>query len=916
LRNRRDRSSLASSALATACTLIALLGHWRIALAQQSGSITGTVVARSTGQPVVGATVSIAPAGTGAFTDEQGKFEIRTPPGKYSLQVSFSGYAPHEQEVDIGDAPVQITVTLRDDPNYNETIVIVGARTPRSVTRSPVPIDVVTSEQIHEVGEIETNQVLRAVAPSYNASHQMIADGTDHIDPASLRGLGPDQTLVLLNGKRQHSSALVNVNGTFGRGTVGVDLNAIPTLAIERIEVLRDGASAQYGSDAIAGVVNLELKEARGVVEATALSGVTGEGDGFQVLTGVNYGIPVGSRGVVNVTGAFVRRNPTDRSGPYTGTFFPDDDGDMDPVDDDPRLTADGLTRHDVSVDLGQSQATAGMLFLNARIPFGESEAYSVGGLTYRAGRAAGFYRRPNQPGRVEPSIYPLGFLPEIRPTILDWSVGTGLRTDRDSDGFRWDVSVNHGGNWLNYEIENSDNASFGSDSPTRFDAGGFMFDQSSLNVDVVWPMQTALKRLAWNAGAEYRLENYRIHAGERASWDFGENFIDDDPTMPKEAGAQGFPGFQPGNEVNAYRSSAAGYVGLEVELNDRLMVDVAGRFENYQDFGSTINGKIDGRLAITDQLAVRAAASTGFRAPSLQQTYFNNTSTQFVANDQGALEAIQVVTARNDSPIAAAFGIPSLQQETSVNASAGITLTPFENLSITTDGYFIDIDNRIVLTSQFSETAVPGAGDILDELEGNISAAQFFSNAVDTRTWGADVVVDFWSDAGPGRLGLTGAANMTRTRVRDVHVPPGLAGQFGAESRDALRSAIFSREEENRLEDALPREKGLVQGRYSQGPITGLLRASYWGDVVYRHPSMPEADERFGAKVTLDADLAYELPGGLTVGMGATNLLNTFPDRQKNPLNISDGQFIYSRRVSQFGVNGGFYYLRLQYLY
>ena len=896
--------------------LVSLLGQTRAARAQETSSIAGTVVSQSTGQPLVGATVSIAPTGAGAFTDEHGRFEIRTPPGKYSLQIWFSGYAPQEQEVDIGNTSVQITVSLRDDPRYNETIVIVGARTPRSITKSPVPIDVVTSEQIREVGEIETNEVLRTVAPSYNASHQMIADGTDHVDPASLRGLGPDQTLVLLNGKRRHSSALVNVNGTFGRGTVGVDLNAIPTIAIERIEVLRDGASAQYGSDAIAGVVNIELKEAPGVVEATALSGITGEGDGFQLLTGLNGGIRVGSRGVVNLTGAFVQRNPTDRSGPYTGAFYPDDDGDMDPSDDDARLAQDGLTREDISIDLGQSQARVGMFFLNARIPFSQSEAYATGGLTYRDGRAPGFYRRPNQPGRVEPSIYPLGFLPEIHPTILDWSVGAGVRTDRDSEGFRWDISVNHGGNWFNYEVDHSNNASLGPGSPTEFHAGGFMFDQSSFNADVVWPIRTALKRLAVNAGAEYRLENYRIHAGERGSWDFGGEVIDGDPTMPKEAGAQVFPGFQPANEVNEYRSSVAAYTGLEVEFNDRFLVDVAGRFENYQDFGSTINGKIAARLALVDGLAVRAAASTGFRAPSLQQTYFNNTSTQFVANDQGALEPIQVVTARNDGAIAAQFGVPPLDEETSINASAGITLTPIENFSITTDGYFIDIDDRIVLTSQFSETAVPGTGAILDDLEGNISAAQFFSNAVDTRTWGGDLVVDFWSDAGPGRLGLTGAANMTRTRVRDIHVPAGLAAQFGAESRGALRNAFFSREEENRLEDALPREKGLIQGRYSQGKVTGLLRANYWGDVVYQHPTMPEADEHFGAKVTLDTDLAYQLPRGLTLAIGGTNLLNTFPDKQKNPLNISDGQFIYSRRVNQFGVNGGFYYLRLQYLY
>jgi iron complex outermembrane recepter protein len=923
LRTRWTRSAFAFLVLAAAFALVALSGHARLARAEPRSAITGRVVSQS-GEPLVGATVSIASAGVGTFTDDEGRFKVEVGPGEYSLRVELSGFAPQVRKVDVGGVPLQVTFTMRDDALYEEKIIIigaraavsVGARTPRSVTRSPVPIDVITSEQIQEAGGIETNQVLRTVAPSYNASHQMIADGTDHVIPASLRGLGPDQTLVLLNGKRRHSSALVNVNGTFGRGTVGVDLNAIPTAAIEWIEVLRDGAAANYGSDAIAGVINLELKEAPGVVEANALSGITAEGDGFQLLTGLSYGIPVGTRGVVNLTAEFVQRNRTDRSGPYTNTFYADSDGDGDPADDDPQLAADGLTREDISIDLGQSQASVAMLFYNARIPFGESETYSVGGLTYRDSQATGFYRRPNQPGRVVPSIYEVGFLPEIHPTIIDWSVGAGLRTDRESEGFRWDLSLNHGGNWFDFQVENSNNASLGEESPTEFDAGGFLFHQSSLNADMVLPIRAdPLKRLALNSGAEYRLENYRIRPGEEDSWSFGGELIDGDSTMPKEAGSQVFPGFQPGNRVDEFRNSVAGYLGIETEFNDRFMVDMAGRFENYQDFGSTINGKIAGRLAIVDQLALRGAASTGFRAPSLHQTHFNSTSTQFVSGASG-LEPIQVVTAKNDGAIAAEFAVPPLEEETSVNASAGFTFTPVDNFSITADGYFIDIDNRIVLTSQFSEGSVPGTGAILQELEGNVSAAQFFSNAVDTRTLGADLVLDFWNDIGTGRFGLTGAANLTRTRVLKVNVPQSVADKFGEGSEDAVREAYFNREEENRLEDALPRERALVQGRYNQGPITGLLRANYWGEVVYRHPTMREADERFGAKVTLDADFAYQLPAGFKLAIGANNLLNTFPDQQQSPVNISDGQFVYSRRVTQFGVNGGFYYLRLQYFY
>jgi iron complex outermembrane recepter protein len=919
LDKRRARSTLTFLAPAAALALTAVLADARPAFAQEESAITGRVVSKSTGEPLVGATVTVSSTGAGVFTDEQGRFQIQAPPGRHSIEISFSGYAPETEEIEIGgDAAGEVTISLRDDPRYAETIVIVGARTPRSVTKSPVPIDVITSEQIQEAGEVETNQVLRTVAPSYNASHQSISDGTDHVDPASLRGLGPDQTLVLLNNKRRHSSALVNVNGTFGRGTVGTDLNAIPSTAIERIEVLRDGAAAQYGSDAIAGVVNIELKEQPGVVEATAMSGIHGEGDGFQVLTGVNGGVPIGdSGGVLNLTAEFVQRGSTDRAGDYTGDFYPGIEG---TAATDAELSENGLDRQDISMDIGQAEATVGMFFYNARIPVGENEVYGTGGVSYRQGAAAGFYRRPNQLDRVDLELYPDGFLPEIHPDSLDWSAGAGFRKNRDAGGLLWDVSVNHGGNMFDYTIENSTNASYSQGDEgygqTTFDSGGFVFHQTTANADVVYPFEVqALKRLALNGGAEYRLESYAINAGELASYEFGgRTYVDPADGMEKATvpGAQVFPGFTPDNELSETRNSAAAYLGLETEFNDRFLVDVAGRFENFQDFGSTINGKIAGRVAIIEQIALRAAASTGFRAPSLHQVYFNNTSTQFTPNEEGVLTPNQVLTVNNDNQIARDFGIPELEEETSLNGSGGITITPLENLSLTADAYYIAIDNRIVLTSQFTEMAVPGTADLLPA---NVTAAQFFSNAVDTETIGTDVVVDFWNDLGKGRLGMTAAANFTRTEVKEVNVPQGVADTFGDGNLEAVEGVIFNREERNRLEDALPRQKGFLQARYSLGDFAGLVRGNYYGPVEFK--TVDETlDEEFSAKVTLDADVSLKLPAGFKVAVGGTNVLNTFPDEQEIDVNRSDGQFVYSRRVTQFGVNGGFYYLRLQYLY
>jgi len=943
MRSRRTRTGVTFLAVALLLVVGGVLGRAQQALAQETSAITGRVVGESTGQPLAGATVSVTPGGAGAITDAEGRFRIDVPPGKYSVEFSFTGNASAMRQVDVSSGPAEIQLTLRDDPRYAETIVVVGSRTPRSATKSPVPIDVITSEQIEEVGQIETNQVLRTVAPSYNASHQAISDGTDHVDPASLRGLGPDQTLVLLNGKRHHPSALVNVNGTFGRGTVGTDLNAIPTAAIERIEVLRDGASAQYGSDAIAGVVNIQLKEQPGVVEATALTGITAEGDGFQVKTALNYGIPVGKNGgVVNLTGEFLQRQPTDRAGTYdlgAGYDLPCRAKTDTVVAETPAECAarqmsrlpEGLSPEDISMKIGQSQANDGLVFENTRIPLGSDiEGYSTGGVSYRQGKATGFYRLPNALGQQSGNgnLFPNGFLPQIHTTILDWSASAGVRSDRDKEGFHWDASVNHGGNWFNFDIENSVNASLMDSDQTKFDAGGFSFSQTAANLDLVMPLDVggAFKKFALNGGGEYRLENYRIHAGEPASYEFGErtfqtidylgnpvtNAMGNPVLGATVPGSQVFPGFQPGNEVDQYRNSAAGYVGLETELGDRLLVDLAGRFEDYDDFGSTLNGKAAARLSIIDQLAVRAAVSNGFRAPSLHQVFFNNTSTQFVFDATGSLQPSQVVTSANDDDLTALFGIPRLTEETSLNLSGGITVQPFENLSVTADAYRITIDNRVVLTSQFT-TATPGAADLFPP---NIGRAQFFANAVDTRTIGTDVVVDYSVDMAKGRFGLTGAANFTKTTVEHVNVPQGVADQFGQGNVEAVKKVILNREDENRLEDALPHQKGLVQARYAKGPVAGLIRANYYGEIVAKHPTDITQDEHFGGKTLFDADVSYEIANGFKVAVGGENVFNVYPDKQVNYGNTSNGQFQYSRRVSQFGMNGAFYYLRLQYFY
>ncbi len=884
----------------------------------QEGTVTGRVTAQAGGAALQGAGISVAGTARGVLTNAEGRYELRLPPGTYTLRAGMLGFATAEQSVRVvADQTVTADFVLETAPVMGEALIVTGSRTVRTNVETPVPVDVISSLEIRLAPQTEVNQILTRVAPSFNANHQTIADGSDHINPASLRGLGPDQVLVLVNGKRRHQSALVHVNGTFGRGTVGVDLNAIPTSSIERIEVLRDGAAAQYGSDAIAGVINIVLKNQTDRIETSFIGGVTGEGDGGQGKATVNYGFPVGERGFFNLSGEFMERGRTDRSEPWSSDIFPGISG---ATATDAELRRRGLSRADFSMKTGQSAATVGVTFYNTVVPLStDAEFYSFGGFSQRDGEATGFYRLPNQEARVVPSIHPNGFLPEIHTNIQDFSTTAGVRGSRS--GWDVDLSLSHGWNDLQYSIENSNNASLGAASPTIFDAGKLRFGQTTGNLDAVRLIDTggALSSLSLVLGAEFRIENYQIVAGEPGSWQLGNGGtrpgIDFDTTRtgaPKEPGSQVFPGFQPSNEVNRFRNSIGAYAGFESRLTDRLLVDVGGRIENYSDFGSTVNGKVAARLEVTPSFALRGAASTGFRAPSLHQVWFNNVSIQFlIAPGTGTLEPSRVLTSNNQSPVTKAFGIPDLDEETSLNLSAGFTLRPAGGFSLTTDFYWIDIDNRVVLTSRFADSD-PIVRQLLQPFRSQgVGAAQFFANSVDTRTKGLDIVGAYGMALGDGTLTLLASANFTETEVLATNVPAPLAQRFGAGNIERVRGLLFDREERNRLEDALPHVKGTLSARYELDRLRIAVRASHFGKIEYK-PTDTRLDETFGAKTIFDIDVGYQLTNTARVSVGADNVFNTFPDRHTKDANLSSGRFPYSRRVTQFGMNGGFYFARV----
>jgi iron complex outermembrane recepter protein len=753
------------------------------------------------------------------------------------------------------------------DPNAPVVMVIeVGSRAvERSRTDTPVPVDVLpVSEIADEAGHLDLGQLLQFTAPSFNANRQSGSDGSDHVDAATLRGLGPDQVLVLINGKRRHTSSLVYIFGTRARGNVGTDLNTIPVSAIDRIEILRDGAAAQYGSDAIAGVINIILKKDRGL-NVLLSGGQYTAGDGENLQVAVNYGMPVG-RGALNLTGEVLDREMTNRATP-----------------DEPRIIGDAETENLT-------------FFYNLDVPVGTSSTfYGHGGYNDRNGLAGAWYRggvgSDDIPSRNSAQMYPSGFVPNIGTTIEDLSAAFGYRTLAGS--WSLDVSTTYGSNEMAYQISDTLNASIATlnngISPTSFDAGGFEFTQHTTNLDLSRFYQQWLRGVNVAAGIEYRRETYGIFSGESGS------FADFDGPGGGNAGSQGFPGFQPVDEVDASRNSTAAYVDVEMQTTPRLLVTAALRAEDYSDFGNTVNGKVSFGYALDEALHFRGSASTGFRAPSLHQRYFSSTFTDFIAG-----EAADIKLAPNESELAGLVGIPKLTEEESMNYSLGLTWAPRPSFDLTADVYQIDIDNRIVLTGGFT-TDDPDIGQIIAEQ--NLVEARFFTNAIDTQTRGLDITAAHRRAFATGSLTTTAALNFNETDVKRINTAPGLAGK---------ESIYFNTRERMFVEGSAPKSKGTLGFDYDQDRWNSGLRVIYFGSLEsgtwtqIDDPSAPP--QRYDARFTADVHFGFRIAPNLQWVIGGTNIFDSQPTEQ-DPFETENGALWEN---VQMGINGAAYYTRL----
>lgn len=806
-------------------------------------------------------------------------------------------------------------------------IVVTGTRAAnRSALATPAPVDVIGADALSQGGVTELNQALSVALPSYTFPRPGLADGTDTIRPASLRGLAPDQTLVLVNSKRRHSASLVNLNGTIGRGSSAVDLNTIPSGAVGSVQVLRDGASAQYGSDAIAGVINVLLREApsggaitatygQRITEVNTIVGAPPAGatwsvadqasrdveDGETLTLGGWFGVPLGGDGFLTISFEYLDQEKTVRTAPDWRQQYPLVAGAFDPREADfNRLNA----------WYGEPELEQYTLFANAGYNLaGGVELYGWAGYQFRDSLSAGFFRRAQDERNVI-QIHPDGFLPIINPEVTDYSAGGGARWAMA--GWDMDTSLVYGFNEMEFTIRNTVNRSQGTASKTVFDAGGFNYDQLVFNLSGVRGFDAgAASPLNIAIGIEARRESYEIFAGEPDSYVNGGVLLPLNTTgcltptaaqilaggCASASGSQVFPGFRPANEVDEDRTSFGAFFDAEINLTEALLVSAAVRYEDYSDFGETLSGKLSARYDFNDHFALRGSVQNGFRAPSLQQQYFTATSTNFING-----VPFDITTFPATDPVAAALGAQPLEAENAVNYALGGVLR-FGAFSLTIDGYKIDIDNRIVLSENLT------SADVRNYLTSQgfvgVGGGRFFINGVDTETRGVDIVANYALETDTfGDFSFTLGANFNSTEVTRTPTTAPLAAL-------PTPPVLFDRINVLTFEEGTPKDKYALSVDWSMGRFGATVRATRYGEVL-SPGTTPANDLVLEPRVLIDLEGRVDITHGVAFALGADNVTDEYPTG--NPAFLNTTSNTPFSNYSPFGRSGRYVYARLSY--
>jgi iron complex outermembrane recepter protein len=883
--------------------LVILAGTVQPATAQ-STAITGTVRNAVTGTPVAGATLRVLPGGQSCVVGNDGSCTLVVDADSVDVTATAVGFAPVSHRIATASrTSMVVAFDLQPSAVRLDPIVALGTRAPeRTASRSPVPVDVVSRQHLANTGLVETWQQLQRLVPSLNVPHIPIGD--NHMRPVTLRGLAPHHVLVLVNGKRRHPAPVL-LAGPSVPFTAFTDLNAIPSSAIERIEVLRDGAAAQYGSDAIGGVVNVVLRSGtHRAMSASAGTVLSSEGgrtftDGRHFAVGGTYGFEGTSGAHFTLSGEFQDRSGTNRAYPdRRPQYFPGD-----PRNDEPPR---------VSSYLGNGDVRELKAFVSTGAPLGRHmEVYGYGGVADRDGVSPDAFFRLPVDSRTVRAIHPDGFLPVIGSSIVDGSARAGLRGSRY--GWRWDVSSGWGGTRVSYSVRNSNNVSLGAESPDRFYAGRVAAQQWNSNLDLGRGLSIGRVPVNVAMGAEFRLDRFRIAAGEPDSWRDGGVPILDGPAagQPSPVGAQGMIGFRPVDEVAASRTSSAIYLEADGRPLPRLLLQSAVRAERHSDFGWTSDGKLAARLDLAGGLAVRGSLGTGFRAPALLEQHFSSTRTIYQPVD-GVNTVLTVRTFPVNTPEAQLLGATPLRPEEAVNRSAGLILDSPRLPLITVDLYEIRIADRISLRGAVSDTSIIRLFD--ENGMRGIGGGNYFANAIDTRTRGLDMVA---SHALPLRgtavLRLLAGYNRSRTVVTRVSPPPAQLARF--------ESALFNRTSRGVVENGQPRETISVTLTYHAERLGLNLHNQRSGPTALLDQTSPEADQVLRPRWITDARVSYQIHRRLQVAVSAANLFDVYPDdwwdfRQGLEATGASmkGIFRYPGALSPFGMNGRTVHLQLAY--
>ena len=864
-------------------------------------------------------------------------------PMAISTALAISMLAPVESIAQVAAAQ-----DAAKDPNSLETLVVTGSRfSSRIVSDSQTPIDLISGKELANGGHTQLHTALKTVVPSFSVSAPATAGALDFTSSPTLRGLGPGDLLMLLNGKRRHSTGALNLNNQIGRGDVGYDFNTLPAAAIGRIEVLRDGASAQYGADAVAGVINVVLDKSMGG-SASIMAGVTSEGDGRMQELNAALGVPLGSDGVIRTTVRFQDRERSNRALPDTRQQYFGSNGTR--AISGNYGSGTGLTPANGTLDpreatfnrnvfwLGDAPNHSGTIFVNAEKPAGGGGTfYAFGGYSKLSGDSQGFFRRPGDNNTVR-AIHPNGFEPQQRSIFENFSIAVGAKGD-NFGGFAWDLSSQIGESKIENDIYNSNNPSLGAASPRAAYLGGTRFGQWTNNLDLTRDLQIGTgSATRFALGAEYRKEYFEAVAGEPASYRNGGIAILDGPNAGGLAsvGIQPLAGLTPGDAADAERNSFAVYSELEQDISKDWVVTGAARFERFSDFGSSSTAKLSTRLKLSNGIALRGSVNTGFRAPNLAQSYTSTTTVTFLSGNPVNLRLLPVA-----DPIARLLGASDLRPAKSKNGSVGMVFTEGA-FALTTDIYQIDIRDRLALSSTFQDVRVTNL--LASKGFAGIGAVSYMTNAIDTKTKGVDLTSSYRHTIKDyGTLTMTAAANYNKTTIKRISPTPPPLSALG------IVTPLYDLTQQVRLTDASPRDKYVLGLNWKQSSfMTVNLNVVRYGEVsavaftsltpaqiaattpgynVRLAPTVPagansQVIQTFGAKVLADLSTSLQFGKfGLTVGVN--NVFDVYPDKNiaSTPASVATGTngsdnagifpYLY---ISPFGYTGRSMFAKLDY--